>query len=268
MPYDSDLTDDQWDLIADLLPAAKPGGRPRTTSLRRVLDGIFYVLKTGCPWRYLPSNFPNWRTVYGYYANWLEDGVFWRIHQFLYPRVRRKEGRDPQPTVVIVDSQTVSTGKMGGERGYDGGKRRKGRKRHLAVDTLGLLVGARVSAANVHDTHGGMDALERADDFLGRPEIELVYADKGYQGERFETFVRETFDARVRIGDNKTNPVSGFVPDKQRWVVERTFAWLYDYRRLLVDHERLLRRSLTMIRLAAIRLILRRLCPQPPVWTS
>lgn len=233
--------------------------------MRRTVEAIFYLLKTGCHWRMLPSDFPPWRTVYEYFAHWSETGVLRRIQRRLYFKVRSHEDRHHLPTVAIIDSQTVATGKMGGVRGYDGGKKKKGRKRHVVVDVLGMLIGVRVTAADVHDTRGGEGAIRNVTTFLRTPRIKKVYADKGYRGERFANFVRQELGAKIRIGENRTNTVNGFVPDKKRWIVERTFAWLFDNRRLMVDHERRTTHSLGMLRLAAIRMMIRRLVPPPLV---
>jgi putative transposase len=268
LQYETDLSEEQWQLVEPLLPPAKFGGRPRSTPMRRVLEAIFYLVKTGCHWRMLPIDFPPWRTVYGYCAEWSENGTLRRVQRSLYFKVREREGRNPQPSVAIIDSQTVPTGKMGGVRGYDGGKKKKGRKRHVVVDVLGMMLGARVTAANDHDTNGGIRALRSVSKFLRKPSFKRIYADKGYQGERFAGYVDQKFDgAVVQIGENKTNIRDGFVPDKQRWVVERTFAWLFDYRRLTIDYERLIVHSQGMMRLAAIRTMIRRLVPEPfPKW--
>ena len=264
MGYETDLTDAQWAIFEPLVPPAKTGGRRRTTSMRRVIDAVFYLLKTGCHWRMLPSDFPPWRTVYEYFAKWAQKPILRRIQRILYFKVRASVGRQPMPTVAIIDSQTVPTGKMGGVRGYDGGKKKKGRKRHVVVDVLGLMIGARVTAANVHDTKGGERALRNVTKFLRLPDLKKIYADKGYQGENFAKFVDDEFDgAVVQIGNTATNPKDGFVPDKQRWVVERTFAWIFDNRRLTIDYERRIVHSQGMLRLAAIRTMIRRLAPNP-----
>ena len=152
--YPTDLTDAQWQRIEPLLPPPKPGGRPRTTNLREVISGILYLLRSGCPWRMLPHDFPPWGTVWYYFRRWRIDGIFNRIHNQLYPEVRRLEGRQPSPSAAIIDSQSVKTTEQGGLRGYDAGKQINGRKRHIVVDTIGLLLAVVVHAANIQDRDG------------------------------------------------------------------------------------------------------------------
>lgn len=269
--YDTDLTDEQWLLIAPLIPPAKPGGRPRTTDMRRVFDACIYVAKTGCQWRQLPKDFPPWRTVYEYFAAWgcnETGGLFRRLHRRLFFAARHAAGRQRFPSAVIIDSQTVKTSKMGGVRGYDGGKRIKGRKRHTVVDTLGLPMAIIVTAANVHDLEGGERSLTRLDKFLGGRGFKKLYADGAYAAHWFKEYVNDKFGAGVRIAKNLAAKAKAFVPVSQRWVVERSFAWWGDYRRLVLDYERLIRNSRSMLRLAAIRLILNRLMPPEnrPSW--
>lgn len=256
--YPTDLTDTQWEHISHLIPAAKRGGRPRTTSVRRTVDAIFYLVRTGCQWRQLPHDFPPWETVYRYFVSWREQDVIAEIQRVLHRLVRISELRDPVPSVVIIDSQSVKTGKAGGNRGFDGGKRVKGRKRHVVVDTLGLMLEVVVSPANIHDTRGAKRSLGR---MLRRTGIkpELVYADGGYNGRPFQRWIAENLGGGVEISANLTTTARGFVPAKQRWVVERTFAWFGDYRRLDKDHERLIPHSVAMIRWAMVRLMLNRL---------
>ena len=263
--YDTDLSNEQWEMVEEFIPPPKPGGRPRTTDMRRVFDACLYVVRTGCQWRQLPRDFPNWRTCYGYFVEWgslvNKQGIFRRLHRRLYFQARKAAGRKSYPSVVIVDSQTVRTGKMGGVRGYDGGKHIKGRKRHTAVDTLGLPMAITITAANVHDLNGGRKSLTRVSSFLGGRKLKKIYADGAYAAESFRTWVKKKFDAIVRISKNLAQKFKAFVPVSQRWVIERSFSWWYDYRRLTIDYERTIKSSRSMLRLAAIRLILNRLAP-------
>jgi len=266
--YATDTTDEQWLLIANLIPRPKTGGRRRTTDARRVVDGILYLLKTGCQWRQLPNDFPPWRTVYGYFDEWGKIGVWKKIQRALYFMVRKAAGRSRLPSIVVIDSQSVKTGKMGGERGYDGGKRVKGRKRHFAVDSLGLPLAISVTAANVHDLTGARKVLPQVRKFLLRRSFRKIYADGAYIAQTFKDWAKEKFDAVVRISKNLAMQFKRFIPVSQRWVVERTFAWLQDFRRLTLDYERTTRHSRFMLRMAAISLMLNRLAPNElaPDW--
>ena len=263
MAYDSDLTDDQWRLIRCHIPRSKKGGRPRSTRMRRVIDAIMYVVKAGCPWRSLPDSFPPWQTVYRYFADLKKKGRWRAIHYALYEKVRGEAGREPSPSILIIDSQSVKTGKMAANRtrGYDKGKQVKGRKRHVIVDSLGLLVDVMVTPANMHDTRGAVKVLKKYKSRAKQPRVKKIVGDKGYRGEFLGGYVRKAFKAVVEIGQNHTSKETGFVPDKKRWLVERGFAWLGDYRRLAVDQERSVVTSMSMIRIAFIRLMLRRLEP-------
>lgn len=263
MAYDTDLTDEQWGLIKRHIPRAKKGGRPRSTNMRRVVDAIMYVVTHGCKWRGLPKDFPPWETVYRYFAELQQRGRWRRIHYDLYERVREEAGRIANPLLLIIDSQSVKTGKCASAKtkGYDGGKRVKGRKRHAIVDNMGLLVDVSVTTANVHDTKGALKVLQKYHKRAKHPRVKKIIGDKGYRGEMLKGFVRKAFKARMEIGTNHTSPQAGFVPDEKRWLVERNFAWLGDYWRLSIDRERTIAHSCTMVRLAFIRLMLRRLFP-------
>ncbi|WP_291367487.1 IS5 family transposase [Acetobacter sp. UBA5411] len=263
MAYDTDLTDEQWALIRHRIPRAKKGGRPRSTNMRRVIDAIMYVVTHGCKWRGLPKDFPPWETVYRYFCAIHRRGLWRNIHYDLYKEIRHKAGKSKRPTLLIIDSQSVKTGKCASAetKGYDGGKRVKGRKRHVLVDSMGLLVDVQVTPANVHDTKGARLLLEKYKRREKKPKVKKIIGDKGYRGELLNGFVRKAFNAVVEIGENHTNMVRGFVPAHKRWLVERGLAWLGDYWRLSIDRERYPARSMSMIRLAFIRLMLRRLVP-------
>lgn len=265
--YDTDLTDDQWEIIKPLIPQAKHGGRPRTTDVRQVVNAILYLDKTGCQWRNLPKDFPPSGTCYRYFKQW--GGLTNAITQRLVKMVRKAEGRAKRPSIAIMDSQSVKTGKMVSEdKGYDGGKHVKGRKRHIAVDTLGLPLAIHVTSANTHDKVGGKKVIERMARWIKPGRIKKVYADGGYGGEPFKEIVKTTLGATLKISKGIGKKVQGFLPQKKRWIVERSLGWLGDYRRLDKDQERKAFNSKVMIRWAFIRLMLNRLSPSPqwPVW--
>lgn len=272
--YPSDLSDQQWELIKDLIPRARTGGRPRTTDLRNVVNAVFFLNRSGCAWRYLPKTFPPWKTVYDYFYRWKIHGVWKEIHQTLVARVRVQAGRDEIPSCAIVDSQSVKSS-QGEHRAYDGFKRIKGRKRHILVDTLGLIRALRVHAANRHDQKEAHYLLPQLpDSWKGR--LESILADQNYRGS-FEEYVRMQFgfypDIKIRPNSGqgrkkttaeklewkKTRPSLLF---PKRWIVERTFAWLGNYRRLSRDYEVKVSSSESMIYIAMSQLMIQRLVPQ------
>ena len=260
--YPSDLTDAEWALIGPLIPPGKPGGRTREVDEREVVNGIMYVLGTGCQWRAIPKNLPPRSTVHGYLDRWQWDGTLDRIHHVLYVQCREKAGREASPTVGIIDSQSVKSAEKGGRNidppGYDAGKKIKGKKRHIVVDTQGLLMLAIVHAANVQDRDGGV--LLMASLFGLYPFLLKLYADGGYQGPKFQAGLRKAL-ARVNVEIVKrSDQAKGFVVLPKRWIVERTFAWLNRCRRLAKDWENLTDRALAFLRLASIRLMVRKLC--------
>lgn len=251
-------------MIGSLLPPPKSGGRPRKTNLRRVCDAIFYLLKTGCQWRFIPGDFPPWRTVYEYFMAWQADGTLRKIQRKLFGKVRRSEGKKLYPTIAIVDSQTIKTGRtVSREKNYDGAKRLVGRKRHVAVDILGLPISILVTHAKVSDIEGGRRVLRLASRFLKGRRLKKVYADGAYRGERFRNFALEAVGAVVSIKKGVHQKAKKFVPIQKRWVVERTFGWFNGYRRLDKDQERLTKNSVAMVRWSCVSLMLNRLKPNP-----
>jgi transposase len=257
-PYPSDLTDEQWALIAPMV-AVRPGGRPPIHSRRRIVDAILYVNRTGCSWRQLPHDFPPWDTVYWYFKTWNETGVTDRIHDALRAAVRDADGRDPMASAGIVDAQSVNGADTVGSatRGYDAGKKVNGRKRHVVTDTLGLLVVVLVTAASVQDRDGGRRVLARAK--MAMPSIALVWADGGYAG-KLIAWVRQRCRILLEIV-HKPEGQRTFEVLPRRWMVERTLSWLVRCRRLDRDYERLPEHSEAMIKWSMIGLMARRLAP-------
>ncbi|WP_293780632.1 IS5 family transposase [uncultured Aeromicrobium sp.] len=258
--YPSDLSDDQWALIEPMVQV-KPGGRPADHPRRRIVDAILYLDRTGCSWRQLPHDFQPWRSVYGYFRQWAEDGTTDRIHDALRDAVRDADGRDPMASAGIVDSQSVKGADTVSKntRGYDAGKKINGRKRHIVTDTLGLLIVVMVTSAALQDRDGGRLVLERAK--MKMPSMVLVWADGGYAG-KLLAFAHHRFRILVEI-IKRTDKRPTFEVLPRRWVIERTNSWLMQTRRLARDYKRLPKHSEAMIKWTMIGLMTRRLAPGP-----
>lgn len=251
------LTDDQFRLLQPLIPPATPGGRPRTTNIRNLLDGLFYLVRTGCQWRHLPPPpaFPPWRTVYGYMRAFLRDGVWESMrHQFVV-MLREGAGREASPTAAIIDTQSVKTTESGGPRGWDAAKRLKGRKRPVAVDTDGLRLGVLVHAADVQDADSLGDLLKRIKPLYNW--LRAVFADS--ISNRLAALLSCFLFGLTLIIVRRAAGSTGFVVQPRRWVVERSLGWLGRWRRLSKDYETLQEVSEAMVTLAMIRLMLHRL---------
>lgn len=253
--YASDMTDAEWSLIAPMMPKMNRIGRPRETDLRAVANAILYMAATGCQWRQLPKEFPPYSTVQEYFYRWSHDGTWLRINHALVMKAREQVGREASPTAGVIDSQSVKTTESGGPRGFDAGKKINGRKRHLLVDTLGLLLRGIVHPASVQDRDGLALLLVRIRRRF--PFLALLFADGGYQGEvAAATAGKERLELAIV---KRSDRAQGFVLLPRRWVVERSFAWFGRNRRLARDVEHLIASSTAMLYLAAIRLLTRRL---------
>jgi putative transposase len=256
--YPSDLTDAEWQWIKDLIPGETGGGRHRDTDMRQVVNGILYLVRSGCSWRMLPKDFPPYTTVHEYYRRWRKDGTVIRIHDALRRQVRTEAGRDPEPSAGVIDSQSAKTTEVGGEHGYDAGKKINGRKRHLLVDTMGLVLMVVVHTANIQDRDGARLLLAKAKGLF--PRLQRIWADGGYAG-KLIGWLLETCGWVLEI-IKRTDAVKGFKLLPRRWVVERTFGWLGRYRRLSKDYERIPGSSEAMVYWAMTRLMVRRLARQ------
>jgi putative transposase len=258
--YPSDLTDTQWQYIKELLPAAKPGGRPRQLDMRLVVNAILYVVVGGIQWRMLPQEYPKWPSVYYYFARWRDDGTWHRIHDTLRAHVRRRAGRHKHPSAGCLDSQTVKRAARPGPHGVDAGKHCTGRKRHVLVDTLGLLLVVVVTAASLQDRDGARLVLRQRRSAW--KTLRRVWVDGAYRGQLLDWawHQRRLTLQVVQRADGQR----GFVVLPRRWVVERTFAWLSQARRLSKDYEELPTSSEAIIYITMIRLMLRRLARTSP----
>jgi len=248
--YPTNLTEKQWQVIEKILNDQK---RKRKHSLREIFNAIMYLLKTGCQWRMLPIDFPKWELVYYYYSRWKNEGVFEELNEILRNMLREQKGKHLSPSVGLIDSQSVKTTRIGGEaRGYDGGKKIKGRKRHIITDTNGWLLSVVIHAANEHDSQTGFDVMQTLRYRFER--MKKIYADGGYRGE-LGNDVKQLlgWDLEITLRSDKE---TGFKPLPKRWVVERTFSWLENFRRLAKDYEYTVSSSVAMVVLAFIALAL------------
>ncbi len=254
--YRTDLTDPQWALIEPIIPAEKPGGRPRTTDMREVVNSCLYLSRSGCQWDLLPNEFPPKSTVYEYYSAWVKDGTLDEMVQKLREQVRVKAKRNNKPSAAIVDSQSVKTAGPAEEVGYDGGKKIKGRKRHIAVDVLGLLLCVVVHSAGIQERAGAKLLLTKMMPLFSG--IKIIWADGGYSGNPLKQWVKSLFNVLWEVIKRPQGP---FQVVKFRWIVERSFGWINYQRRLSKDYEYLPRNAEGWVKIASINMMVHRLKP-------
>lgn len=255
--YPTDISDEAWMWMEPLLAQRQGAGRRRTINIREVVNAIFYLDKTGCQWEMLPHDFPDYRHVNYYYLEWTRNGVWDEVLARLRELARVAAGKEPTPSAAVIDAQSVKTVGHAEERGYDAGKQVKGRKRHIAVDTLGLLLVVWVTSARLQDRDGGVQVCDELHQQFER--VKKVWADSAYRGglvEYVERWCRFVLEIVKRPQGQK-----GFVVQPKRWIVERTFAWLNSFRRLSKDYETTTTSSETMIKIAHIQVLLRRVLP-------
>jgi putative transposase len=260
--YATDVTDEQWELIESLIPPVKHGGAPRTVNMRLIFNTILYINKTGCQWAMIPKDLAKRSTAFDYFSAWKKDGTWQNIMDTLRRQVRTEADREPEPQKAAIDSQTVKGSEAGGPRGYDGGKKINGRKRHIVVDTMGLLLVVLVTSANIDDGTGAPEVLKLLSE-EHKSRLDEIRGDSKYNNRALDRYVeRSKAQYKITVVERPAG-VKGLVHLPYRWVVERTNAWNGKYRRNSKDYERTTSSSEAMIKVSAIHLMLNRLRPDP-----